>query len=191
MKNSQSGKILHLDAKELLEDRLAASLGLDRYSYIMRMFREVNVSLDEDFQRTFNAFYRVRKNSAWRAQYYALFERAKHEDLDYEYILRALYKSSGNIETSFTSKLVATIDPDSPIIDQYVLQNLGIAISGPGKDTRLRTAISAYHSLRAWYESYIHTDEARKNIAVFDKMLPSYTWISDTKKIDYLLWAKR
>ena len=191
MKNSQSGKILHLDAKKLLEDRLAASLGLDRYSYIMRMFREVNVSLDEDFQRTFNAFYRVRKNSAWRAQYYALFERAKHEDLDYEYILRSLYKSSGNIEASFTSKLVATIDPDSPIIDQYVLQNLGIAISGPGKDTRLRTAISAYHSLKSWYESYIHTDEARKNIAVFDKMLPSYTWISDTKKIDYLLWAKR
>ncbi len=25
----------------------------------------------------------------------------------------------------------------------------------------------------------------------FDRMLPKYAWLSDTKKIDFLLWSKR
>ena len=34
-------------------------------------------------------------------------------------------------------------------------------------------------------------DEANENIKVFDRLLPDYTWISNTKKIDCLLWSKR
>lgn len=191
MKTMKEDKILQLDAKSLLESRLAESLGLDRYALIMQQARKVNIAIDEEFQHTFNAFYRVRKNAAWRAQYYTFFERAKKENLGYAEILMYLYSATGNIEASFASKMVATINPDSPIIDQYVLQNLGIAITGPGKDMRLKTALSAYSQLTEWYEEYLQKQEAKDNIAAFDKMLPSYAWISDTKKIDYLLWIKR
>lgn len=31
--------------------------------------------------------------------------------------------------------------------------------------------------------------EAAENIKLFDLLLPDYVWISDTKKIDFLLWS--
>lgn len=31
--------------------------------------------------------------------------------------------------------------------------------------------------------------EAAENIKLFDSLLPDYMWISDTKKIDFLLWS--
>ena len=38
---------------------------------------------------------------------------------------------------------------------------------------------------------YLTTEKARKNIAEFDKWLPSYSWVPAIKKIDYLLWSRR
>ena len=36
----------------------------------------------------------------------------------------------------------------------------------------------------------ISTDiEAAENIKLFDSLLPDYAWVSDTKKIDFLLWS--
>lgn len=31
--------------------------------------------------------------------------------------------------------------------------------------------------------------EAAENIKLFDSLLPDYTWVSETKKIDFLLWS--
>ena len=31
--------------------------------------------------------------------------------------------------------------------------------------------------------------EAAENIKLFDSLLPGCTWVSDTKKIDFLLWS--
>lgn len=42
-----------------------------------------------------------------------------------------------------------------------------------------------------WYEDYLTTDEARENTSEFDRLLPDYSWVNDTKKIDCLLWSKR
>ena len=182
---------LQLDAKELLEQRLAESLGLDKYAAIMNSVRTVDVSSDETFQRQFNAFYKVRKNAGWRNNFYGLFERAKNETLLYEDVLKELYDSTGFVESSFTSKMLATLDDQCPIIDQYVLKNLGLAITGNGKESRMESTIQTYYALCDWYDDYLETGEARENIAWFDSVLPGYAWISDVKKIDYLLWAKR
>ena len=125
---------LHLNAQELLEQRLAESLGLDRYAGIMKSFQSTDVSTDEAFQKNFNAFYMVRKNAGWRSIYYQLFEKAKHESMAYEDILEALYEKTGMVEASFASKMIATLDDQCPIIDQYVLKNLGLIIAGSGKE---------------------------------------------------------
>ena len=47
------------------------------------------------------------------------------------------------------------------------------------------------HLEKLTYADYLTTDEARENIREFDRLLPEYTWVSDTKKIDCLLWSKR
>lgn len=185
-------KSLHLAGRQLLEDRLAESLGLDKYAYIIKTAPVTNVAANANFQRTFNAFYKVRKNAGWREQYYTFFERAKKERVGFDDILTYLFLTTGNIEASFSSKMAATLDPEhNPIIDQYVLKNLGISLAGIGKEERLRCAIEAYRQLQEWYAAYLQTDEAKVNIAIFDDMLPSYKWISSMKKIDYLLWSLR
>ena len=87
--------------------------------------------------------------------------------------------------------MLATIDASKPIWDQYVLQNLGLVLTGKTKEEKLQEAVRLYDSIVAWYEEYLKTDEANENIKVFDRLLPDYAWISNTKKIDCLLWSKR
>ena len=48
-----------------------------------------------------------------------------------------------------------------------------------------------YARIVNWYADYLTTDEARENIREFDRLLPEYAWVSDTKKNDCLLRSKR
>ncbi len=180
-----------LSAGRLLEDQLARSMGLDKYADIMNGAREKDVSCDKEFQRSFNAFYRVRRNAEWRESYYKLFERAKKEHCSFADAIGLLYVETGNVEASFSSKMIATINPEMPIWDQYVLKNLGLVLNGKEPRERIGNAIQIYDQICGWYQDYLMTDDARENIAEFDRWLPSYTWIGNIKKIDYLLWSNR
>ena len=66
--------MIYIDAEKVIEARIAESMGFDKYKQILDMVRKTDVSADPDFQRTFNAFYRVRRNAEWRRVYYDLFE---------------------------------------------------------------------------------------------------------------------
>ncbi len=76
-----------LDARRLLEDQLARSMGLDKYADIINRAGEKDVSADPAFQHAFNAFYRVRRNAEWRESYYKLFEQAKKHNYQCGYNL--------------------------------------------------------------------------------------------------------
>ena len=49
--------------------------------------------------------------------------------------------------------------------------------------------IEIYAQIEEWYRVYLATDEARENICLFDRLFPQYSWISDVKKIEYLIWG--
>ena len=102
-----------------------------------------------------------------------------------------MYRLTGNVEASFSSKTLATIDASKPIWDQYVLQNLGLELTGNSQEEKLQNAVGMYDQIVSWYTDYITTGEARENIMEFDRLLPEYAWVSGTKKIDCLLWSKR
>lgn len=183
--------MVKLDAKHLMENQLVRSLGLDKYANIMETARNKDVSLDTTFQHAFNAFYRVRRNAEWRECYYKLFERAKKEHYSFADVIGCLYVETGNVEASFSSKMIATIDDSKPIWDRYVIQNLGLELKGKTPREKVTNAAEIYCRIEDWYMKYLLTDEAKENIAIFDQMLPAYTWMSDVKKIDCLLWDKR
>ena len=183
--------MIHLDADRLLEELFARSLSLDKYEIIVKTFSSIDVSCNCDFQRTFDAFYRIRRNEKWRRCYYQLFECAKVSRLSFEDVIEILYTETGNVEASFSSKMIATIDQKKPIWDQYVLHNLDLKLKGKNPQERIKNAIFIYSQIENWFDNYLQTEEARRNIAEFDCWFPSYTWISDVKKIDYLLWSKR
>lgn len=177
---------MQIDPQAVIENRLATGMGLDRYAKIMNAVNLTDVSKDAGFQRVFNGFYLVRRNAEWRNVYYDLFETLKTQRPTFEDIFTILYEKSGNLEASFSSKMLATINPDMPIWDHYVVQNLGIkAEKSPAG------IIAAYKKIRDWYSLFLDTENARECIDAFDKVLPSYQWLSDIKKIDFFLWSIR
>lgn len=183
--------MIYIDAKNVIETRIAESMGFDKYKQIMEMVRRTDVSSDPYFQRIFNAFYRVRRNAQWRKAYYDLFETAKNGSPSFETIIRAMYETTGNIEASFSSKMLATINPDMPIWDRYVVQNLCLHMKGKTKEAQLDCAVGLYEQMADWYGQFLKTENGRDCIEAFDRTLPGYTWMSDVKKIDFYLWSIR
>ena len=114
-----------------------------------------------------------------------------YEQYSFEQIITELFRKTGNVEASFSSKMLATIDPSKPVWDQYVLQNLCLKLKGSTQEEKLKNAIELYERIEEWYAEYLATTEARTNIAEFERQLPDYAWLSDIKKIDCLLWSKR
>ena len=183
--------MVKINPKEVIEMRIVESMHLDKYKTIMEQVNKTNVSIDLDFQRNFNGFYRVRRNTEWRSAYYSLFEELKDKHPSFERILRAVYQFSGNVETSFSSKMLATIDPNMPIWDKYVAQNLCLELKGKTKEDQLQCAIELYGQMIEWYKDFIATENGQECIAQFEQVLPGYTWVSDVKKIDFFLWSIR
>ena len=181
--------MITLNAHTVFQSVLADAMRLDQYAYIMNTFRNTDVTTDSVYQKTFNAFYVVRCDENWRREYYALMEQCKTAPHTFEEILKAMHSFSGRVEASYASKLLATIDSSYPIWDQYVLKNLGV------KDRKgfrtIEGTVDAYEQIRGWYADYLGTDEAKENIGIFDRELPDYAWISDLKKIDFMLWKMR
>ncbi len=124
-----------INASEIMRAQLARSLGLDKYAEIMR-----GDPASPSFQWAFNGYYRIRRNEEWRNCYYALFLRARTECLNFSQIITALFQATGNVEASFSSKMLATIEPAKPIWDQYVLQNLGLELTGKTQEEKLKNA---------------------------------------------------
>ena len=182
---------LDFDIHSIFQNQSASSIGLDRYAYIMNRFNTTDVSSDADFQRTFNGFYRVRRNEQWRSAYYNLFEQAKTNPLSFADIINYMCENTGNIEPSFSSKMLATVCPDKPIWDKYVLQNLNLELKGKSKSEKLENAIALYDEIEKWYRSFMETGEAPKWIEAFDLAWPDYRNISNIKKVDFILWQKR
>lgn len=182
---------MNFDVNDVFRKRLASTLGLDKYDVIMNSVKNTDVSKDTEFQRVFNAFYVVRRNEEWRKVYYGYFERIKTEMPTFEGILKYLYEKTGNIEPSFASKMLATICPDKPIWDKYAGGYLELELRGSTKQKRLENAIELYAKMEKWYEDILQTDQARDRIKEFDDFIPDYAHISNTKKIDCILWSIR
>ena len=182
---------MNFDVKKVFQDRLASSMGLDKYMYIMKQVHKTNIAKDEDFQRTFNGFYIVRRNKAWRKNYYDYFEKIKCDTPSFDTIITFLYNKTGNVEPSFSSKMLASISDNKPIWDRYVVQNLEIKLDGDSQEEKLNNAISLYAGIEKWYKDFMCTDKGKECIIEFDRVLPAYKSISNIKKIDSILWSIR
>ncbi len=182
---------INFDVNKIFQERLASSMGLDKYQFIMEQVKKTDVSTDTVFQRTFNGFYIVRRNETWRKVYYDHFESVKGSTPTFASILTHLYEHTGNIEPSFSSKMLATIFPDKPIWDRYVVQNLNMELVGATKEERLSNAIALYADMEKWYADFLQTDKAKECIEAFERVMPDYKHISSVKKIDSILWSIR
>ena len=164
---------------------------MDRYARIMDGVWTTNVSADRKFQKTFNGFYRVRRDENWQKIFYDLFESCKTmESRSFELILRTIFEKTGRIEASFSSKMLASLDPQMPIWDSVVLARLGLKpISSTNKEKRIQDAVEIYQTIEYWYRGFLQADGAQDILKQFDAAFSEYTGFSPVKKIDFLLWG--
>ncbi|MGL4547719.1 hypothetical protein [Eubacterium aggregans] len=107
---------MKIDRENLTENLISKALNIKDYTEIVTTFNKRNLSTDQDFQKTFNRFYVVRRNETWRRFYYDFFEQQKHrKDITFKEILYSIFEHTGQIEPSFSSKMLSTIDPNMPI----------------------------------------------------------------------------
>ena len=191
---------LVLDPNTVIGDCLETALGLPTYVELINSVKDGSAFVDETaarFQKTYNAFYRVRQRSPeWYKAYYRLMREQVTVERTFEAVLRELLPF-GMLEVSFASKLLATVAPNRPIWDQYVIKALGMdkkwaGYSGRPREERLKKAVELYDGIEQWYAAFLNCPTGKACIARFDEILPNYaTRVSDVKKVDYMLVSRR
>ncbi len=171
------------------KNSIIMSLSLNNYYYIINNIDKCNTT---EFQKKFNAFYKIRRGESWRKKYYNFFYKNKdRKNITFEEILKYLYEETGNIEASFASKMLSTINPNMPIWDQYVLKNLLNIKEVKGKN-RLDKTICVYNQIVEEVNNKLKEKEVKNTIKEIRKIIgKEYKDISDTKILDYILWSIR
>lgn len=165
---------------------------LDRYAYTIRSLRSLNVMQDQEYQRTFNGLYMVRRNALWRSKFYALLESCKTDrEPKFMMVLNILYRETGRIEASFASKLIATINPGLPVYDSIVRINLGLPQRSNRGSERLELLATDYANIQAHSVEQTHKPKFQELRAAFDDKFPEFRDFSDTKILDLMIWQVR
>jgi len=163
--------------------------GLDKYKKIMELFPEIDVSKDISFQRSYIGFYRLRLSKDFINIYFSFFQKHKNNHPTFIDTLGYFYNEFKSLQCSFTSKLLATLDPNLPIWDQNVLGLFNLRNPGNWllRDERIKKADKIYNELINWYNIFITSEEGRRWIKLFDEKYNKSN-ITSTKKIDFILW---
>lgn len=165
--------------------------GLDRYLRIQTSLYRVNTAVDGDFQRVFSGFYRVRRNSAWRSSFFRLLESEKATPHAFDLVIRKLHSSTGRIEASFASKLVATVDPSQPVIDSIVLANVGMALPRAATtEERLARITQLHKRLRDVLTEFLTTADGKYLVRRFQDRYANVD-LTPVKMLDFVLWKLR
>lgn len=177
--------------KNFQKNAIIRFLALDKYNYIRKSINTCDVSSDTEFQKTFNAFYRVRRDNEWRKIFYTYFESIKNQkDITFEEIVNNMFKKTGNIEASFCSKLLSIINPDMPIWDQFVLLYLELKVRGRTKEEKLKDTIRVYDQIIEEEKKKLKEKSIQQSIREFREFFSEYN-LSDMKILDYILWNSR
>ncbi len=166
------------------------AVGLQKYCWIQAEVMQRDVSTDAEFQRRFSGFYRIRRNASWRRDFYAILEDRKYTKVEFSAVLDGLHSSTGRLEASFASKLVATIDPERPVIDSIVLKNLGLRLPPYSARDRVPGILKVYEQLEEWYGTRLSEPATARVLSAFKAFYPDAS-VSDVKALDLVLWQIR
>lgn len=183
--------MIRLDKAAIDRTLPLVAAGLEKYCSLQTALATTDVAQDRAFQTRFNAFYRVRRDSAWQSAFYHLLQLSKSNRQSFADALRALHAATGRVEGSFASKLVASVDPDMPVIDAFVLKNLGLRLPRAGPvETRLARTIELHDRIRRIFSDYLDADAGRYLVARFEESYPGRR-ITRVKMLDLILWKAR
>lgn len=164
--------------------------GLIKYLWLQDNLHTRDVAACREYQRKFNNFYKVRRNKEWQAYFYRLLESAKKAGLSYDSALSGMHVETNRIEASFSSKLVATLHPNMPVIDKFVLSNFSLKLPSKTSRNRMLETISVYNELERKIHEFISTSIGEYLIASFKNTYPQEK-ITEVKMVDLVFWKIR
>lgn len=181
-----------MDERKIRSSLINARKGLEKYLSIIELLPKVDVSTNSKFQKLYNAFFKIRhKNKNFYEAYYLFLEKHKNAKPTFTETLEYLYKF-GRLEISFSSKLLAIIDQNLPVWDQFVSKYFGLV--APSSDiifsARIMQANSIYQKLIQKYEVLLAKQESKLWLELFDEYYPNCN-ITPLKKVDLIIWQAR
>lgn len=177
---------------EVMKEMIMDYLKIDKYERIINNLHKMDISTkDNQFKDDFNSYYMVRRDPTWQEKYYTYFQNIKDKDKDSLSFSKILQDISfdDKVESSFASKMLATIDQDKPIIDKNILNYFKLKIDGSTKEERIDKAIKVYDTIEKEYKKLLRNDEINSTIDKLKKLIDKND-ISETKILDYILWCK-
>src|SRR5438128_1600628 len=135
--------------------------GLDQYVWLQANRDKGDLQSNSEFRKEFNRFYRIRRKKEWQDKFYGLLERYKGKAVCFSDIFDALHRATGWYEASFSSKLLATLDPQMPVIDSIVLRNLGVRLPAYGSHDRASRICRIHASLVGCFKDYLATVDGK------------------------------
>ena len=185
--------------------------GLNSYLIIMELIQsDIPVTENLDFQKAFRSFYiPSSKDEAFISNFFAIMEQFRKGGIPtYRETLEKIYEETGEVHYSFSSKLLHTLNPESPILDSIVMNWLGYSIQNKktiykGKKTakqieekekqdaknRIDYYCAVYDDVCSEYKKHLqNTPKIRLALSRFNEVYPQFKNISDVKKLDTLLW---
>lgn len=192
--------------KQQIQEAIArAQDGINQYIEIMEMLHRVDVSQSEEFQGLYNHYYEInvaRRPAEWRQIYYQILEREKNNlDINFDDVLNQLSCIDEQCNFSFTSKLIATINPDKPTLDTHILRNTGHRRPQSNNlEGRIAEANLLYRCIQNWYDNFLQSAKGITYGIIFDMKVPNRHYnkanhgqveFTELKKVDFILWQHR
>ena len=95
---------------------------------------------------------------------------------------------------SFASKIVATVNPEKPIIDRIVLGHIKISRPSYGDlEHRINKSINIYNEIEQEYLKFLKSKLGEELMDIFIKRIKQQHnfKITNIKKLDFILWQTR
>jgi len=174
-------------------DEKKINQGIVKYLEIQAMVYNPFKFCSEEFKKKFNGFYRVRqKTPKWYEHFYNTFEQCKDKKLSFKEVLTIMWEKTHEIDASFCSKIIATIDPSKPVWDKYVLQWLGIILDMPkNPKEKIEYCSKIYDHINDEYRKHIYDGNVIETFKHFNSVIKHAEELNPIKKIDFILWSNR
>lgn len=174
-------------------DEKRINKSINKYKKIMEIINQKDPFDNEEFRKLFDGFYRIRQKSKKRYDdFYSVFKMCKYEHMDFKKTMEVLKEKTGEIHPFFCSKIIATLDPNKPVWDKYVLQWVGIILKKPNdKNKCINYYSKIYQEIEEEYKKHLNDKNVREALARFDTLVPEGKELTEIKKLDFILWSNR
>lgn len=165
------------------------------YLFLKDQYKKGDIKNNTLFHFVLRSYYRLDNaglGDALKKRYFELLED-RNEDL--EVILEELYKipTERNIHTvqfSFATKLLHTINENSPIFDSEVSVVIHKRVTGDTKEDKIKSCREAFDFLKETYTGLLKEELVREVVSEFrDKFKVSASDVSDIKVLDFIVWS--